>query len=71
MVVTKLYTAEDLLAMGDDAPYELIRGELREVSPTSSWHSNVGMRIATRMGAHDLDERYGGSRRRRRIYDRA
>jgi Uma2 family endonuclease len=35
MVETRLVTADDLLAMGSDARYELIDGELHEVSPTS------------------------------------
>jgi Uma2 family endonuclease len=35
MVTTKLYTVEDLEAMGSDVPYELIRGALREVTPSS------------------------------------
>jgi Uma2 family endonuclease len=42
---TKLVTAEDLLAMGDDAPFELIRGELRRVSPTKGWHGLVSGRF--------------------------
>ena len=31
MVSTKLMTADDLLAMGSDAPYELIDGVLVEI----------------------------------------
>jgi Uma2 family endonuclease len=31
-------TADQLLAMGEDAPFELIRGELRRVSPTNAGH---------------------------------
>jgi Uma2 family endonuclease len=38
---TKLVTAEELEAMGEDAPFELIRGELRRVSPTHGWHGLV------------------------------
>jgi Uma2 family endonuclease len=36
MAMTTLFTADDLLAMGSDAPYELIRGELRDVSPSGA-----------------------------------
>jgi len=31
-------TADQLMAMGDDAPFELIRGELRSVPPTDAGH---------------------------------
>jgi hypothetical protein len=44
MVTTKLFTAEDLAAMGSDAPNALIDGELREVSLTSSGASLVAVR---------------------------
>lgn len=42
---TKLVTAEELAAMGEDAPFELIRGELRRVSPTKGWHGFVSGRF--------------------------
>jgi Uma2 family endonuclease len=45
MVATRLYTAAELAAMGSDAPYELIDGELREVSPCFGESSRVGSRI--------------------------
>ncbi len=38
---TKLVTAKELAAMGEDAPFELIRGELRRVSPTKGRHGFV------------------------------
>ncbi|MEA2598441.1 MAG: hypothetical protein QOF01_4910, partial [Thermomicrobiales bacterium] len=38
MVTTKLVTAEELEAMGEDARYELIRGELRPMSPVGDPH---------------------------------
>jgi Uma2 family endonuclease len=41
MVTTRLYTSEDLFAMGSDAPYELIQGELIEVSPSSTRSNRV------------------------------
>lgn len=42
MATTKLMTAEDLWAMGEDARWcELIRGELVYMSPASGMHSQV------------------------------
>ena len=35
MVTTRLYTSDDLYAMGSDAPFELIQGELIRVSPAN------------------------------------
>src|SRR5436190_23283190 len=46
----KLVTAEELAAMGEDAPFELIRGELRRVSPTHGWHGFVSGRFAYEFG---------------------
>jgi Uma2 family endonuclease len=40
MVSTRITTAAELLAMGGDAPFELIQGELVRVSPSSA-NSNV------------------------------
>lgn len=40
MVTTRIYTSDDLYAMGSDAPFELIQGELVSVSP-SSYKSNL------------------------------
>jgi Uma2 family endonuclease len=47
MVTTKLFTAADLAAMGSDAPYELIDGELREVSPCFIDSSRIALRISS------------------------
>lgn len=47
MATTDVLTADDLLAMGKDAPYEVIRGELREVSPTSAESSFFGLSIGS------------------------
>jgi Uma2 family endonuclease len=44
--VTKLVTSRDLAALGDAAPFELIRGKLRDVSPTKGWHGLVSGRFA-------------------------
>ena len=41
MLTKRLYTAEDLVAMGNE-DYELIDGELREVSPAGGDSSRVG-----------------------------
>lgn len=46
MAMTKLYTADDLLTMeGDAFGYELIRGELREVSPAGAGPSMIAGRM--------------------------
>ena len=55
----KLVTADDLLAMPDDGKrYELIRGELIEMPPTSHEHGRVAARFGRRIGnfveEHDL-----------------
>ena len=48
MATTKLITAEDLWLMDDDEQrYELVRGELLPMSPSSSRHGKIGVRIAT------------------------
>ena len=45
MTATQLVTAEELYQMGSDAPYELIEGVLKEVSPSSFKSDVVGVRI--------------------------
>jgi Uma2 family endonuclease len=45
MSVTKLYTAADLAAMDSDAPYELIEGELVEVSPAKGRATEIALNI--------------------------
>jgi Uma2 family endonuclease len=47
MTATQLVTAEELLRMGSNAPYELIEGVLKEVSPSGSKSSVIGMRIGS------------------------
>jgi Uma2 family endonuclease len=63
MVATRLYTAADLATMGSDAPYELIDGELREVSPCFDDPSRIGVRISSPLFAfveeHELGEVFG------------
>ncbi len=47
----KLLTADDLLTMADDGQrYELIRGELIEMPPTSHEHGRVTERFGRRIG---------------------
>ncbi len=41
MVSAQLYTSDDLFAMGSDAPFELIQGELFKVSPSSTRSNRV------------------------------
>ena len=58
MTATQLVTADELYQMGGDAPYELIAGVLKEVSPSSSRSSEIGARILIFVGQfvieHDL-----------------
>ncbi len=44
MTATQLVTAEELYQMGSNAPYELIEGVLKEVSPSSLKSSVIAMR---------------------------
>ncbi len=45
---TKLVTADELLRMPDDGfRYELVRGELKRMSPTGDEHGEVTMRLAS------------------------
>lgn len=56
MVATRLLTADDLLTMPGD--YELIRGELREMSPSSAEPTMVGLNVGSPLhgfvGEHKL-----------------
>ncbi|MGD9714371.1 MAG: hypothetical protein AB7V46_20255 [Thermomicrobiales bacterium] len=47
-----LRTAEDLLAMGSDAPYELWEGELKKVSPSSVRTGVIRVRLSSAILAH-------------------
>jgi len=65
MVDVKLMTAEQLLAMPDDGRrYELVRGELIEMSPTHESHGRREGRLLVRVGnfvyEHRLGEVYPG-----------
>jgi Uma2 family endonuclease len=59
MVSTKLVTAEDLAAMGSDAPYDLIEGELHEVSPSWIKSSVIAARLNRHLGAFVEDNSLG------------
>lgn len=46
-------TADDLLRMPDDGlRRELVRGELRVMTPAGHWHGRVAMRIGVRLARH-------------------
>ena len=46
-------TAEDLLKMPDDGfRYELVRGDLRRMSPAGHKHGRIAMKVATRLDNH-------------------
>jgi Uma2 family endonuclease len=46
MVTTRFLTADDLFELGPDAPYELIEGELIEVSPQGRVHGRAISNLA-------------------------
>lgn len=53
MATTKLLTAEDLEAMPSaDQQYELVRGELKPMSPAGTRHSTIAVRFASRLVSH-------------------
>ncbi|HEX5054853.1 MAG TPA: Uma2 family endonuclease, partial [Planctomycetota bacterium] len=39
--------------------HELVRGELRRMSPAGYWHGGVGMRLAERLARHVRENRLG------------
>jgi Uma2 family endonuclease len=49
---TKPVTIKDFEALGEDAPYELIRGELYEVAPTKFVHVLVAGRFARQLSRY-------------------
>lgn len=50
-VDARLFTADELLRLpGDGSRYELVRGELRKMSPAGSKHGRVAARILIRLG---------------------
>lgn len=61
MVMTRLMTSEELLALGEEAGrFELVAGEPHEMSPASGLHGAVGMRLGMALShavyGHDLGE---------------
>ena len=60
MTVTSLMTADELLHFPDDGfRYELVRGELRKMSPTGAEHGDVAMLIASSLHTHVKKNRLG------------
>ena len=56
----KLYTAEDLLRLPDDGTrHELVRGELKTMSPAGNEHGYVALRIGRLLGNHVEENRLG------------
>jgi Uma2 family endonuclease len=50
---SRLVTAEELLRMPDDGlRHELVRGELRTITPAGQKHGKIAMRIGIRLGTH-------------------
>lgn len=53
MTVSTLMTAEELLRLPDDGwRYELVRGELKKMSPSGSQHGRIAARIIIHLGVH-------------------
>ena len=49
---TKLITGDELFAMGDIGPYELIDGEMRPMTPPGGEHGRVEIRIGRYLDAY-------------------
>ena len=56
---TKLITGEELFAMGDIGPSELIDGKIVRVSPTSKQHGSVESRLDRALGGFVEEHRIG------------
>lgn len=56
---TQLTTAGELLQLNDDFRYELVKGELRKMSPAGSEHGAIIMRLAIPLGAHVQSNKLG------------
>ncbi|MBX3068939.1 MAG: Uma2 family endonuclease [Thermomicrobiales bacterium] len=56
---TQLVTADELLTMGSDAPFELWEGVLKEVSPSGSKPSVIGARLQIFIGQFVLERDLG------------
>jgi Uma2 family endonuclease len=55
----RLWTAEDLLALGEEARYELIEGRLVPMSPTGFLHGDVALALAAALRAFVHPRRLG------------
>ncbi len=56
---TRLITAEDLLAMGDIGPSELVEGRIVRLSPTGSTHGWIESYLAHLLNAFVLPRNLG------------
>ncbi|HEX5052952.1 MAG TPA: Uma2 family endonuclease [Planctomycetota bacterium] len=53
-------TAEELLSLREPGVrHELVRGELRRMSPAGHWHGDVGARLSERLIRHVREQRLG------------
>lgn len=60
MATTKLTTAQDLLLMSEDeGRFELIEGELREMSPTGEEHGELAAILTSQLLIHAREHRLG------------
>ncbi len=59
-VDTRLFTADELLRRPEDGGrYELVEGELKQMSPSGLEHGRIAARIAIHLGAHVRQHRLG------------
>ncbi|HKO58337.1 MAG TPA: Uma2 family endonuclease [Thermoanaerobaculia bacterium] len=59
-VDARLMTADELLRLPDDGyRYELVRGELKRMSPGGAKHGKIGMRIGAPLGTYVVGRRLG------------
>ena len=60
MSAPTITTAEGLLSLYEPGfRHELVRGELRRMSPAGHWHGGVAGRLATFVGRHVYEQRLG------------
>jgi Uma2 family endonuclease len=59
MATTNLLTAEDLLRMTEPGRYDLIRGELIQMSPSGGVHGEIGTNLIVLLGSFVLERRLG------------